>query len=88
MLTFRMDSTECGTTKISNTEGAIFVTVPQIGMIGVLQVRVDVVGRAMQLVDNHMHFSCNSRIIVYVTVKKLHEALLVQLFSNVYNYLY
>ena len=69
MLTFRMDFIECGTTKISNVEGAIFATVPQIGMIGMPQVRVDVVGRAMQLVDNHTHFSCNSGIIVHVTVK-------------------
>ena len=44
---------------------------PQIGMSGMPQVRVGVVGFAMQL----MHaFSFNSRIIVYVTVK-LHSAL-------------
>ena len=41
---------------------------PQIGMSGVPQVRVGVVGRAMQLVGNH------TRIIVHVTVK-LHSAL-------------
>ena len=64
------------------------MTVPQIGMSGVPQVRVGVVGHAMQLIGNHT-FSCNSRIIVYITVK-LHLAspraitllLLVQLFSN------
>ena len=38
---------------------------PQIGMDGMPQVRVGVVGRAMQLVGNHMHL----RIIVHVTVK-------------------
>ena len=32
------------------------MTVPQIGMSGVPQVRVGVVGHAMRLVGNHMHF--------------------------------
>ena len=62
---------------------------PQIGMGGVPQVRVGVVGRAMQLVGNHTHFRAIQEIIVHVTVK-LHSAspraitllLLVQLFSN------
>ena len=56
---------ECGTAKTSNEEGKRFVTVSQIGMSGVPQVRVGVVDRAMRLVDNHTH----SRIIVDVTVK-------------------
>ena len=30
--------------------------VPQIGIRGVLQVRVGVVGHAMQLIGNHTHF--------------------------------
>ena len=44
-------------------------TVPQIGMGGVPQVWVGVVGRAIQLVGNHTHFlqfknncTCNSQI--------------------------
>ena len=46
--------------KTSNAEGTCgrnkFVTVPQIGTSGVPQVRVGVVGHAIQLVGNHMHF--------------------------------
>ena len=55
MLTFRMDfkSRNC---KISNVEGTRFPTMPQIGMIGMPQVRVGVVGHAMQLMGNHTHF--------------------------------
>ena len=59
MLTFRIDFksiSECGTAKTSNAEGTRFAAVPQIEIIGMPQVRVDVVGRAMQLVGNHMHF--------------------------------
>ena len=33
-----------------------FATVPQIGMSGVPQVRVGIVGRAIRLVGNHTHF--------------------------------
>ena len=50
-----MDS-ERGTAKTSDAEGTRFATVPQIGMSGVPQVRVGVVGCAMQLVGNHTHF--------------------------------
>ena len=41
---------------MSNAEGTKFATVPQKGMSGVPQVRVDVVSRAMQLIGNHIHF--------------------------------
>ena len=63
-----MDS-ECGTAKTSDAEGTRFATVPQIGMSGVAQVRVGVVGHAIQLIGNHTHFvqfknncTCNSQI--------------------------
>ena len=52
---FKVNS-ERGTAETSNAEGTRFATVPQIGMSGVPQVRVGVVGRAMQLVGNHTHF--------------------------------
>ena len=55
MLLLRMDS-ERETAKTSNVEGTKFATVPQTGMSSVPQVRVGVVGRAMQLVGNHTHF--------------------------------
>ena len=41
---------------ISDAEETKFVTVSQIGMIGVPQVREGVVGHAMRLIDNHTHF--------------------------------
>ena len=44
------------TAKTSDEEETRFVTIPQIGMSSVPQVRVGVVGRAMQLVGNHTHF--------------------------------
>ena len=50
-----MDS-ERRTVKTSDAEGTRFATVPQIGMSGVAQVRVGVVGHAMRLIGNHMHF--------------------------------
>ena len=50
-----MDS-ECEPVKTSDAEGTKFATVPQTGISGVPQVRVGVVGRAMQLVGNHTHF--------------------------------
>ena len=52
---FQVNS-EHGTAKTSNTKGTRFVTMPEIGMSGVPQVRVGVVGRAMRLVGNHTHF--------------------------------
>ena len=52
---FQVNS-ECGTAKTSDAEGTRFVTVLQIGISGVPQVRVGVVSRAMQLVANHTHF--------------------------------
>ena len=42
--------------KSSNAEGTKFVTVPQIGRSGLPQIRVGVVGHAMQLIGNHIHF--------------------------------
>ena len=44
------------TAKTSNVEGTRFATMPQIGMSGVHQVRVGIVGRAMRLIGNHTHF--------------------------------
>ena len=67
-------------------EGTRFATMPQIGMGGMPQVRVGVVGRAMQLVGNHTHFcaisfaSCN-----YLTVT---GTIILELHSNVCDYLY
>ena len=52
-----------------------FATVPQIGMIGVPQVRVGIVGCAKQLVGNHTHFRA---IIVHVT-----GTIILELHSNV-----
>ena len=52
---FKVNS-ERGTAKTSDAEGTRFTTVPQIGIHGVAQIRVGVVGHAMQLVGNHMHF--------------------------------
>ena len=49
-------NSECGIAKTSNAEGIRFVTVPQIEVIGMPQVRVSVVGCDMRLVDNYMHF--------------------------------
>ena len=46
---------ECGT-KTNDVEGTRFATVPQIGISGVPQVRVGIVGRAMRLIGNHTHF--------------------------------
>ena len=56
MLTFRMDFNERETAKTNNAKETRFATVPQIGMIGVPQFRVGVVGRPMQLVGNHTNF--------------------------------
>ena len=57
---------------------------PQIGMGGVPQVKVGVVGRAMQLVGNHTYFcafaSCNCLTVTGTIILKLH--------SNVCDYLY
>ena len=72
---------------------------PQIGKSGVPQVRVGVVGRAMQLIGNHMHFraiqeyNCthNSQIALgfascnYLTVT---GKIILKLHSNVCDYLY
>ena len=52
---FKVNS-EHGTAKTSYAEGTRFATMPQIGMGGVPQVRVGIVGRGMQLVGNHTHF--------------------------------
>ena len=50
-----------------------FATMPQIGMNGMPQVRVGI-RRSCYVINRQSHaFSCNSRIIVYVTVK-LHSA--------------
>ena len=49
-------NSERGTAKTSDAEGTRFATMPQIGMGGVPQVRVGVVGRAMRLIGNHTHF--------------------------------
>ena len=68
MLTFKNGFQEHGTAKTSDAEGTRFATVPQIGMSGVLQVIVGVVGHAVRLVGNHTHF-CAIKIIVHVTVK-------------------
>ena len=62
-------NSERRTAKTSDAERTRFATVPQIGMRGTAQVRVGIVGRAMQLVGNHTHFRAISRIIVHVTVK-------------------
>ena len=40
-------NSECGNAKTSDAEGARFVTMPQIGMSSMPQVRVGVVGCAM-----------------------------------------
>ena len=59
MLTFRnrfQVNSECGTAKTSDEEGTRFAAVPHIGMSGVPQVRAGIVGHAMRLVGNHMHF--------------------------------
>ena len=47
---------ESETAKTSDAEGTRFATVPQIGISGMPQVRVGVVGHAMQLVGNYTHF--------------------------------
>ena len=47
-----MDFNECETAKTSDVEGTRFVTMPQIGMSGVSQVRVGVIGCAMRLIVN------------------------------------
>ena len=52
---FKVNS-KCRTAKTSDAEGTRFASVPQIGMSGMPQVRVDVVGRAMRLIGNHTHF--------------------------------
>ena len=52
---FKVNS-ERRTAKTSDAERTRFATVPQIGMRGAPQVRVGVVGRAIQLVGNHTHF--------------------------------
>ena len=66
---FKVNS-EHGTAKTSNAEGTRFATVPQIGMSGMPQVRVGIVGHATYAINRQSHaFSCNSRIIVQVTVK-------------------
>ena len=44
------------TAKTSNVEGTRFMIVPQIGMSGMSQVRVGIVGYAMRLLGNHTHF--------------------------------
>ena len=49
-------NSERGTAKTRNAERTRFATVPQIGMRSVPQVRVGIVGHAMQLVGNHTHF--------------------------------
>ena len=49
-------NSERGTAKTSDVEGTRFAIMPQIGMGGVPQVRVGVVGRAMRLIGNHTHF--------------------------------
>ena len=70
---------ECRTATTSNAEGTRFATMPQIGMSGMPQVRVGV-RRSCYVINRQSHaFSCNSRIIVHVTVK---------LHSNVCDYLY
>ena len=80
--------------KTSDEEGTRFATVPQIGMSGVPQVRVGVVGRTMR---SHT-FSCNSRIIVHVTIKialgfascnylTVTGTIILELHSNVCDYL-
>ena len=53
---FRKSGHKCGTPKTSDKKGIRFVTVSQIGMSSVPQVRVGIVGRAMRLVSNHTHF--------------------------------
>ena len=59
MLTFLNGSqvnSGCRTAKTSDAKGTRFAAMPQIGMSGVPQVRVGVIGCAMQLVGNHIHF--------------------------------
>ena len=69
MLTFSNGfqvNSEHGTAKTSNAKGTRFMTLPQIGMSSVPQVRVGIVGHAMRLVGNHTHFhaicTCNCQI--------------------------
>ena len=52
---FQVNS-ECGTAKTSDAKGTKFATVTQIGMIGMPEVRVGVIGCAMRLVGNHTNF--------------------------------
>ena len=52
---FKVNS-ERVTAETSHAEGTRFATMPQIGMSGVPQVRVGIVGRAMRLVGYHTHF--------------------------------
>ena len=55
---FQVNS-ECTTAKINDAEGTRFATAPQIGMIGMVclrLVRVGVVGRSIRLVGNHTYF--------------------------------
>ena len=78
-----------------DAERARFATMPQIGMCGVPQVRVSIVGRAMQLVGNHTQFknncTSNSQITLgftscnYFTVT---GTIILELHSNVCDYLY
>ena len=71
---------------------------PQIGMISMPQVRVGVVGHAMQLVGNRA-FLCNLIIILHVTVKivlgfascnylTVTATVILELHSNMCDYLY
>ena len=72
---------ECGTAKTSNAEGTRFATVPQIRMSGIPQVRVGVVGRAMCYAKIALGLAlCN-----YLTVT---GTIILELHSNVYDYLY
>ena len=68
--------------KTSNEEGTRFVTMPQIGISGVPQVRGDIVGHAMRLVDNHTHFKNNCTRNSQNCTRLRFMLLLVQLFLN------
>ena len=54
----------------SDAEGTRFATVPQIGMIGIPQVRVGILCRLCYAISRESHaFLCNSILIVHVTAK-------------------
>ena len=64
--TFKFNS-ECATTKNKRCERNKFATEHQIGTRGVPQVRVSIIGHAMQLRNRQSHtFLCNLRIILHV----------------------